>query len=230
MESQIYWILFGILVILLSIFSIYLVLNIVKDFCISKEKVIVKRGSPRQRELLRYNFDKSDVEDLTKFEGDLRNVIPRLSFTNEVDTTKVKSLLKTKSCYNRANSEERDNTTPKQKTKTTTFDEDTIKKQSDLSKSIDDLECWDPTSIEVMKSIHKVETKAQKMEGDVKDILGHLSDLKYYEINEEFIRLQIELCDIYCDREELRKRKTDVFRYIQKCQLDLRAGMLNESK
>lgn len=201
-----------------------------KDCFFSKHKVIGKRGSLQQREMLRFNLHKSDVEDLTKFEGDLRNVIPRLSFTNEVDATKVKSLLKTVSSYNRENSEETENATPKQKTKKTTFDEDTIKKQNDLSKSIDDLECWDPTSIEVMKSIYKVETKANQIEHDMRGIVGYLSDLKYYEMNEEFIRLQIELCDIYCDREELRKRKTDVFRYIQSCQLDLRASMLNNTK
>lgn len=234
METHMYWILFGLLVVLLSVFSIYLVLNVVKDCCFTKDTVIEKRESLQRKELIRYHFDKNDVEDLTKIEGDLTKIIPRISLTNEVDTVKVKSLLKAKSNYNGENTQETSNTTPKFSTKTTRFVEDNVennykKKQNDISKSIDNLEYWDPTSIEVMKSIHAIEMKAKKMEESMKHILGHVSDLQYYQMNEQFIRLQIDLCDIHCETEELRKRKTDVFGYIQMCQLDLRGGTLNKT-
>lgn len=224
METTYFWTLFGILVILLCVFCIYLVLNIIKDYCIPQNTGTPRRESC-QREMVRYNFNKSDVEDLTKIEGDLRTVVPRLSFRNEVDAAKVQLLLNSESTDNQ-NMTEADNSEDNV-IEVTEHDKDNnvddIKEDEiDFSISINNLENWDPMSIEVLKTINVIEIRARKMREEMESFRRHLSDLKYYEINETFIRLQIDLSDIYCDREELRQRKMDVFDYIRTCQHDLK--------
>lgn len=231
MGPQTYWILLTFLVILLAIFSIYLILNIIKDICFSNEPVRERRQSHIEREMRKYNFDKHDVEDLTKLEGDFKTVVPHMKFVNEVEGTKIKSLLKGRKTLK----DDIDGSQPdlaNVKHKSITFLESGDRHDSltvtGISSSVDNLEFCDPTCIDVMKSINMIETDARRINENIAISLGHLSDLKYYEINEKFIRLQIDLCDIYCDREELRKRKNEVSGYIQECQQRLRSGTINK--
>lgn len=223
MTSQMYWILFAILVMMLTVFSIYLVLNIVKDFCVSKA---ASSSSHNRRKMVRYKFDRTDVEDLTNIKGDLRTVVPRVSLTNEVDNTRVKILL------NERIETEPDSRSPKIKA-ITFIDEDDkpredLKEKKTISSSVDNLEFCDPTALEVFKSINGIEAEAKKIEENMKSSLGHLSNLMYYETKEKFIRLQLNLCDIYCDRDEVRRRKLEVSRYIEGCQQKLRNGTINK--
>lgn len=220
MGPQLYWIVFGILVIFIVALAVYLVLNIVKDFCLPNNEVPKKRETVQQRQSVRYNFD---VEDLTKIEGDLTRVAPRMSLVNEVDINKVRSLLGVDNKRTAEGDTTRSSLNSNQSI-LLKIDDKPEKKETDLYKSIDNLEYWDPTSLEVLKTITNVETNARRLEEYMKGFLGRLGDLQYYEINEKFIRFQIQLCDIYCDRDDLRNRKADVFKYIKKCQEDLRAG------
>lgn len=226
METTYYWTLFGILVFLLCVFCIYLVLNFTKDYCFPKNTSVLRSENGQKREMVRYNFNRSDVEDLTKIEGDLRTVVPRLSFRNEVDATKAQLLL---------NSESRDNhiivetdNIEDNVIEVTEYDKDNIaddsnkQNKTDFAEANNNLENWNPMSIEVLKTINVIEIRARKIMDEKERFTGHLNDLKYYEINETFIRLQIDLSDIYCDKKELRQRKIEVFEYIRKCQQKLK--------
>lgn len=226
MSPEVYWILFALLVILLAILSMYLVVNIGKDFCLSNRAFNEHTERAQERELVKYHFDKNDVEDLTKMEGDFKTVVPHVTFTNEVENTKIKSLLKGESKYDE-NISQTEIDAARQKPKFTTFigDSKTENNYESFSNSVDNLECCDPTSIDVLKSIHNIEMEAREI--DSMSSLAYISELKYYELNEKFIRLQINLCDIYCDREELRKRKAEVSEFIKDCQQKIRRGRTN---
>lgn len=207
-----YWMLFVILVIAIAVLSVYIVLTIVKDFCSSKNVGIKKTGA--RKKLVSHN---SDIEDLTNIEVDLTRLAPRVSLVNKVDVDTVRLLL-------RLNSRKDSRDVPTRPSLESIQSSVVGKSEVDFSKSIDNLEYWDPTSLEVLKKITSIEMNANKLKEYMTGFLGHLSDLQYYDISEKFIRLQIELCDINCDREDLRSRKADVFMHIKKCQDDLRAG------
>lgn len=244
METPYYWTIFGILVFLLCVLCIYLVLNIARDYCIPKDRKHQKRKSIPRTEMVKYSFNKSDVEDLTKIEGDLRTVVPRLSFRNEVDTTKVQLLLRSESNDNKSITEtdnkSEDNVTESDMIENDKCNSDDVSEdnvieldttkpdkenneevigvtQNDIS-----IENLDPMSIEVLKTINVIEIRARKLLEEMKSFTGRLSELKYYDVNETFIRLQIDLSDIFCDRKELRLRKMEVLDYIRMCQQELR--------
>lgn len=215
MGSEIYWILFVILMMLFIGFSMHLMLNIFRDVCYLNDWETETTGNQQQREMVRHNFSKNDVEDLTKFEGDFKTIVPRLSFVNEVDVTAVNKLLETKQ-----------KTTREHKNMPKSILKNNPNKGQSISKSVDNLECCDPTSIDVLKSINEIEQKAKDILNEVQISYENLSQLKYYEINEKFIRLQIDLSNVICNREELWKRRMEVIQFIEECQRNIKSKVL----
>lgn len=212
MSPQIYWTLFIFLVILLAICSAYLVFSIIKDVC--SPNVGLSEGNSTKT-MMRYNFGTTEVEDLTNFEGNLTSVIPKVSFINKVENTKVKTLLETQVASG-------------SDTKSSNWLEECGDEyDARPNHVIDNLEFCDPESIQLLKSINQIEEQAKQIDQRVKESFGHLSELQYYEINEQYIRLQIMLCDIHCDRKKLRERRNEVSGYIGMCQKQLKSSMLD---
>lgn len=237
MNSLLYWGLFSILVILLIIFVTFLVLNIVRDICVKKTVDSVssarKMSEYSNKSLYKYQFDKHDVEDLTRIEGDFTKARPNLSFINEVENKSVERLLKRKEITENIIVDSSLSDLTDEKGSEFSLDRrdsidailnesDVHKEKKQISQSVDNLEFCDPKSIDILKAISNLEEKGREVENEMNTFIGGPNDVRFYEINEKYIRLMISLCDIYCEKDELRKRKAEVYNYIEDCQKRLK--------
>ncbi|KAG5871166.1 hypothetical protein JTB14_027103 [Gonioctena quinquepunctata] len=220
MSPLMYWTLFSILLGLLIVFVGYLLVNIIWD-------VLLRTPEPRElseekeRTLNKYRFDRNDVEDLTRIEKDFRTVIPNVNISNEVENSPIKETIDRK--YSLYASESTLDNSEISMFKGGNGDNQTFKEKTKISQSVVDLEFCDPNAIDILQDLAKIEKEAEAIEEHIKVFTGGNNDLKFYEINEKLIRLMISLSDIYCERDELRKRKTSVLEYIQGCQKELKS-------
>ncbi|XP_050299784.1 uncharacterized protein LOC126738462 [Anthonomus grandis grandis] len=89
------------------------------------------------------------------------------------------------------------------------------------NESTDTLDCLDPTTIETKRNIANIEDDVQKTEYEITYFMGASRNLKFYEINEKLIRLNMALSELDCCSEELRRRKKEVQGYIGRCKEQL---------
>ncbi|XP_018576469.1 uncharacterized protein LOC108915007 [Anoplophora glabripennis] len=181
--------------------------------------------------LNKYYFDRHDVEDLTRIQGDFKTVRPNLSLSNEVEKSSVDRLLKKKDhrYSSLSNIDEEvaskhslDDLNSASSVQSALTDEN-VREKTKISQSVDNLEFCDPKGIDVLKEIHKIEDEAKKIDKDLDYFIGSKSDVKFYEINETLLRLMISLCDITCETHELRSKKRETLEYIEECQRKLKA-------
>lgn len=208
-----------------------MVLSIVRDFCVRQRLVPDRKMSTHStksaKSLHKYQFDKTDVEDLTRIEGDFATALPKVSFKNEVESTSVEKLLKRKEVselrgIDSSLSDMTEESLDRKASVATTLTEEEFSRMKEISKSVDNLEFCDPKSIDMLKHISHIEEQGKEIEKEMKTFIGGSNDIRFYEINEKFIRLMIALCDMHCEKEELRKRKAEVYNYIEGCQKSLK--------
>lgn len=235
MGPLVYWILFSVLVALLVIFLSYFIFNIIIDICLVDPEGLDKQPSESEDNcrLNKYYFDRHDVEDLTRIQGDFKTVLPNLTLTNEVESSSVDRLLQKKNprYSSLSNIDEEGskhslddlNSVSSIHSILTEESVQNTKEKAKISRSVDDLEFCDPRGIDVLKEFHKIEEEAKKIDKDLDYFHGTTSDIKYYEINEALLRLMISLCDIYFESEDLRKKKGETLEYIKECQRKLKA-------
>ncbi|CAG9857065.1 unnamed protein product [Phyllotreta striolata] len=105
---------------------------------------------------------------------------------------------------------------------TITFTDGDIQKDNeDLEGDIESEGVFEPTnprSLETLNSLLDVEKRVKLVENEAILFAGGRKNLRYYDINEQFIKLMIELCDIKCDESELRDRKKRIMLHIERCQ------------
>lgn len=75
----------------------------------------------------------------------------------------------------------------------------------------------DQAKCETMQKISDIEDEAFKVDYEIGYFIGTTRNLKFFEINDKLIRLSLALTSLNCDGEELRKKKREVQRYINKC-------------
>lgn len=237
MGPLVYWVLFSVLVALLVIFLSYFVFSIIVDVCLVDAEGSDKQASEGEDNcrLNKYYFDRHDVEDLTRIQGNFKTVLPNLTLTNEVERSNVDCLLKKKNhrYSSLSNIDEEDGSKRSLDYLNSTSSIHSIVSEENvqytpegntkISQSVDDLEFCDPMGIDVLKEFHKIEEEAKKIDKDLDYFIGSTSDVKYYEINEALLRLMISLCDISFESDELRKKKSETLEYIEECQRKLKA-------
>lgn len=233
MGPLLYWILFSVLIVLLVIFISYFIFNVVIDICLVDTTSAETQTSEAEDgcRLNKYYFNKHDVEDLTRIQGDLKTVLPNLTLTNEVERSSVDRLLKKNDhrYSSLSNIDEEDGSKRSlddlnsASSIQSALTEETVKERTKISQSVDNLEFCDPRGIDVLKEIHTIEDEAKKIDRDLNYFIGSRSDVKYYEINEALLRLMISLCDIMCETDELRVKKRETLEYIEECQKKLKA-------
>lgn len=211
MSPQLYWFLFTVLIILLVLVSIYLIYNIVSDLCCDED--MPDTGINHKR-IMPHNYFDTDVEDLTKMERKPSRGSFRVSFVDEVDNTKLNSWLKEQKHIKSID----EGAVEEEQPKLITF-------TSELKKTDEEFEPSEPQA-----AIARIEQQAKNLEADMMSTYGQLSELRYYETNEQFILLQIELCDVYCETNELRDKKKVVAKFIEQCQVKLKEGTMNKMK
>ncbi|KAJ8979406.1 hypothetical protein NQ317_015836 [Molorchus minor] len=246
MNSLLYWILFSVLVSLLVIFISCIVFNIIFDNCLTspedRSKMYSGKSEDENRRLSKYQFERNDVEDLTRIQGDFKTILPKLTITNEVSTAGVDRLLKRKeikpedatvSSLSDINEEEASKSiddvcsesvrsTTSAYSITTEDIEHDFKISKGVSRSVDDLEFCDPRAIDFLKDIERIKEDTRNAEREVDYFVGNTNSVKFYEINEKFLKLMITLSNIVCDTEELRRKKSETLEFIESCQRKLK--------
>ncbi|KAJ8957446.1 hypothetical protein NQ318_004926 [Aromia moschata] len=242
MNSILYWIVFGILVTLIVVFLSYIALNFILDYCLKgheelgKMQHVGKEDHDEKSRLNKYHFNRHDVEDLTRIQGDFKTVFPKVTIVNEVDAHSVDQLLKKDQKHEHSSSlsdineedgsrfsiDDLHSAAASVYSTITEEREDELKEKKGISKSVDDLEFCDPRGIDVLKEINWIEEETKKVEAELNYFIGSTNDVKFYEINEKFLRLMIALCDIHCETEDLRRKKRETLEYIENCQKKLK--------
>ncbi|KAJ8929802.1 hypothetical protein NQ314_017399 [Rhamnusium bicolor] len=231
----------------------YIAFNMILDYCLTESQESHSKANHFDKNeevdetsrLNKYQFNKHDVEDLTRIQGDFKTVLPNVTCTNEVQNSDIERLLKVKENTNShqtlnsslSNIDEEDgskhsvdgiyhaddgNSKASEET-----EYKNIKEKKEISKSVDDLEFCDPRGIDVLKSINKIEESARKVEKELDYFIGGPNNIKFYEINEKLLRLMIALCDVMCETAEMQLRKTQTLEYIEACQKRLKDKATN---
>ncbi|XP_050512196.1 uncharacterized protein LOC126888187 [Diabrotica virgifera virgifera] len=227
MDPLLYWFIFVTLICTLGILGSYLMFSIIRDSCFKRKKqkdtvMVIYEPDFHPACLSKLQYDKHDVEDLTRIERNFKTGFRRLSFQNEVFGKQFEGLLgeKRQSVDKESDVFVSTNTLDKSITSITEEDE-----ESDDSFDRDTVSVDIEVSDEV-REVLRIEKEAKKVEKEMNKFVGGTNDLQYYEINEKYIKLMISLCDMECSSIECRKHKNIVLNYIEQCQNQLKLKSL----
>lgn len=206
MNSLLYWFLFTILLCLLFVFICYLVYNIIIDCCLTTNLNNPHSGGKTSTYMMYSEAFPTDFSNSDQYNMPSDNDPDSVSYATSID----EGVFDPTTCDS-------------VKTLNGINDMYTIdlikKKRMSTSKSVDDLEFCDPIAIDLVKLINDIEERAREIEKEVLVYVEDPSDVMlFYDLNGKLIILTLELCAVECEREELRKMKSNVMNYIENCQ------------
>lgn len=245
MEPLVWWVLLFALIILITAFSLHLCFNLLSA-----------KTRAKLPKLTRYQFEKTDVEDLTSIEKNLTDFHPHFSFVDEFGATPSprsakrrkgslltdvhESVEKLGSFYSLEDIME--DLVPRRFSLVTEGANEFLQffgqlfsflivsepgmRRNSLAalprrfslkpESRATLNYADPLTIETLTRIAHLDDQTRGIEYEIDYFFGHSKNLKFYELNEKLIRVNLALSELECN-EELRHRKRELQSFIAQC-------------
>ncbi|XP_019771352.2 uncharacterized protein LOC109545238 [Dendroctonus ponderosae] len=267
MEPLVWWVLLFGLIILITALSLQLCFSLLSEKIKAKLHLVNSARNPpgtdsNFKKLTRYQFEKTDVEDLTSIEKNLAEFHPRITFVNEFGATPFRkestssgsprsvkkrkgslltdvhesietefgSFYSIEDIMEDLNSEKEEKkggdllprrfslvTEGMRRNSSAALPRKFSLKPESRDESSDSLNYADPLTIETSASIAQLDDQARRIEYEIDYFLGNSKNLKFYELNEKLIRVNLALSELECSNEELRSQKKELQTYIAHC-------------